>query len=158
MNDSSPCFHANLGETPLPSGSRLSRRFWTTPFWRALPGGMWRRWWMFRPLDLIARHWPVFKKPRGVLVVRMDGIGDMVLFRRTLDRYAEVFGVDKSEITVLGCASWANLADVVLRAIRFTPSTNTLLPGGLFTGSRYPFGSAAWRRRSRFAIPICAGR
>ena len=118
MNDSSSRFHANPGETPLPPGSGLSRRFRTTPFWRALPGGMRRRWWMFRPLDLIARHWPVFKKPRGVLVVRMDGIGDMVLFRRTLDRYAEVFGVDKSEITVLGCASWANLADVVFEGYK----------------------------------------
>jgi hypothetical protein len=118
MNDSSPYFHANPGETPLPSGSGLSRRFWTTPLWRALPGGMRRRWWMFRPLDLIPRHWPVFKKPRGVLVMRMDGIGDMVLFRRTLDRYAEVFGVDKSEITILDCASWANLADVVFEGYK----------------------------------------
>ena len=76
--------------------------FW---LWRALPAGMRRRWWLFRPLDLIARHRPVLGRPSGVLVVRMGGIGDMVLFRRTLDHYAEVFGVEKSEITVLGCAS-----------------------------------------------------
>ncbi|NQV85374.1 MAG: glycosyltransferase family 9 protein [Rhodospirillales bacterium] len=94
-------------------------QFRTSGFWRALPAGMRRRWWMFRPLDLIARHWPVFKKPRGVLVVRMDGIGDMVLFRRTLDHYAEVFGVEKSDITVLGCESWGRLADEVFAGYRF---------------------------------------
>ncbi len=88
----------------------LPSRFRTSAFWRALPAGMRRRWWMFRPLDLIARHWPVFKKRRGVLVVRMEGIGDMVLFRRALDHYAEIFSVGKSDITVLGCESWGRLA------------------------------------------------
>ena len=95
-----------------------SGRFSTTAFWRALPSGMRRRWWMFRPLDLIARHWPVFKERRGVLVVRMDGIGDMVLFRRVLDHYAEVFGVEKSDVTVLGCESWGNLAEEVFQGYR----------------------------------------
>ena len=73
---------------------------------------------MFRPLDLVARHWPVFKKRRGVLVVRMDGIGDMVLFRRALDHYAKVFGVEKSDITVLGCKSWEKLAPEVFEDYR----------------------------------------
>ena len=100
----------------VPAPERLPPdRFRTSSFWRALPAGMRRRWWMFRPLDLIARHWPVFKKRRGVMVVRMDGIGDMVLFRRTLDHYADIFEVDKSEITVLGCESWGLLADEVFR-------------------------------------------
>jgi hypothetical protein len=102
-------------ETPNPW---TSVRITTTAFWRTFPAGMRRRWWMFRPLDLIARHWPVFKKRRGVLVVRMDGIGDMVLFRRTLDHYADAFGVDKSDITVLGCKSWSNLADDVFQGYR----------------------------------------
>ena len=105
----------SITETSIP---KSSRRFTATAFWRALPAGMRRRWWMFRPLDLIARHWPVFKKRRGVLVVRMDGIGDMVLFRRTLDHYADAFGVDKSDITVLGCKSWSNLADDVFQGYR----------------------------------------
>lgn len=95
-----------------------SGRFKTTAFWRTLPAGMRRRWWMFRPLDLIARHWPVFKKRRGVLVVRMDGIGDMVLFRRTLDHYAAVFGVEKSDITVLGCESWGQIAEEAFEEYR----------------------------------------
>lgn len=88
-------------------------RFETSAFWRAFPAGMRRRWWLFRPLDLIARHWPVLKRRRGVLVVRMDGIGDMVLFRTSLDYYAEIFGVEKSEVTVLGCKSWGPIADEI---------------------------------------------
>ena len=98
--------------------SNSDRRYSTTAFWRALPAGMRRRWWMFRPLDLIVRYWPVFKKRRGLLVVRMDGIGDMVLFRGALDHYAAAFGVDQSEITVLGCKSWGNLAGEVFKGYR----------------------------------------
>ncbi len=48
----------------------------------------------------------------------MDGIGDMVLFRTSLDHYAEVFGVDKSDITVIGCTSWGSIADAVFEGYR----------------------------------------
>ncbi len=82
-------------------------------FWRMFPGGMRRRWWLFRVFDLVARYIPVFKTRRGLLVVRMDGIGDMVLFRTSLEHYAEVFGVDKSEITILGCESWSSITTEV---------------------------------------------
>ena len=68
---------------------------------------------MFRPFDWLARHWPSFRGRRGVLVVRMDGIGDMVLFRESLAHYAEAFQVEKSDITVLGCESWQPIADEV---------------------------------------------
>jgi len=90
------------------TGSRLTVT--TSRFWRMLPAGMRRRWWLFRPFDLVARHWPVFGAKRGLLVVRMDGIGDMVLFRGALDHYADVFGVARSDITVVGCRSWASVA------------------------------------------------
>lgn len=82
-------------------------------FWRLFPAGMRRRWWMFRALDLIARHFPVFRARRGLLVVRMDGIGDMVLFRQSLDHYAEAFGVSPKDITILGCESWRRIADQI---------------------------------------------
>ena len=87
-------------------------------FWRMFPAGMRRRWWMFRPFDLIARNIPVWKKRRGLLVVRMDGIGDMVLFRQSLDHYAEAFGVEARDITVLGCDSWQRLAANVFAGYR----------------------------------------
>ena len=82
----------------------------TPRFWRLFPGAMRRRWWLFRPFDLVARNLPVFFKRKGVLVVRMDGIGDMTLFRQSLEHYSEAFGVSKQDITILGCKSWATIA------------------------------------------------
>ena len=75
-----------------------------------------RRWFLFYPLDLIARYWPVFGKKRGVLVMRIDGIGDMVLFHPAFAHYAEALGVAPNEITILGCQSWAALAPKLISA------------------------------------------
>jgi ADP-heptose:LPS heptosyltransferase len=69
-----------------------------------------RRWWLFRFFDLVIKFWPIFKPRRGVVVIRMDGIGDMVLFRNALDQYAELFGIEKSDLTVLGCESWRTIS------------------------------------------------
>ncbi len=88
-------------------------------FWRWFPGGMRRRWWLFRLFDLFCRYLPVFKARRGVAVIRMDGIGDMVLFRASLDHYPEAFGVDKGDITVIGCNSWKPIADQIFAGYRF---------------------------------------
>lgn len=82
-------------------------------FWRLFPASMRRRWWLFRPLDLLAKHWPVFAKRKGVLIIRMDGIGDMVLFRPSLEHYANALGVDKEDITILGCHSWGPITGAV---------------------------------------------
>lgn len=82
-------------------------------FWRTAPAGMNRRWWLFRIFDLLARAFPTLRPRKGVLVVRMDGIGDMVLFRAALDRYAEAFGVARGDVTVLGCHSWRSIAPEV---------------------------------------------
>jgi len=90
-------------------------RFETSWFWRLLPAGMRRRWWLFRLFDIIARHWPVLGKPKGTLIVRMDGIGDMVLFRRALDDYAHVLDISKSDITVLGCKSWGPISKEIFQ-------------------------------------------
>ena len=92
--------------------------FTASRFWRAFPAAMRRRWWMFRVLDLIARHWPVFRRRRGLLAIRMDGIGDMVLFRASLDHYAEAFGIPRQDITVLGCTSWGGIAERVFEGYR----------------------------------------
>lgn len=89
-----------------------------SPFWRLLPQGMRRRWWLFRPFDGLARRWPVLRRRRGLLVIRMDGVGDMILFRRSLDHYAEAFGVAPDQITVLGCDSWSAVAGEVFAGTR----------------------------------------
>jgi ADP-heptose:LPS heptosyltransferase len=102
-----------MSDSPEHSASISGHHFIASSFWRMFPAGMRRRWWMFRIFDLIARYMPVPWPRRGLLVVRMDGIGDMVLFRTSLEHYAEIFGFEKSDITVLGCNSWAAItADV----------------------------------------------
>jgi ADP-heptose:LPS heptosyltransferase len=77
-----------------------------------------RRWWLFRLFDLIARHWPLLGERKGALIVRMDGIGDMVLFRRSLEHYGQVLGLSPSEITILGCKSWGAVAAEIFAGYR----------------------------------------
>ncbi|NQV99054.1 MAG: glycosyltransferase family 9 protein [Rhodospirillales bacterium] len=87
-------------------------------FWRWFPAGMRRRWWLFRLFDLACRYLPLFKKRRGLAVIRMDGIGDMVLFRPSLEHYAKTFDVDPSDITIIGCVSWKSIAGEVFAGYR----------------------------------------
>lgn len=90
----------------------------TNAFWRWFPAGMRRRWWLFRLFDLVARYLPLLKRRKGLAVVRMDGIGDMVLFRPSLDHYAKAFGVAPEDITIIGCNSWKSIADQVFAGYR----------------------------------------
>lgn len=105
-----------MTETISTSSARVTIE--SNAFWRWFPGGMRRRWWLFRLFDLFCRYLPVLKPPRGLAVIRMDGIGDMVLFRNSLDHYPEAFGVEKSDITIVGCDSWKSIADQVFAGYR----------------------------------------
>ncbi len=69
---------------------------------RALP----RRWWMFRLSELLISCIPYKKQKNGVLILRMFGIGDALIFRTVLEKYAEALGVPLSGITILGSAAW----------------------------------------------------
>lgn len=129
----------------------LGGRFRASRFWRAFPAGMRRRWWLFRAFDLIARHWPIPKERRGLLVVRMDGIGDMVLFRHSLDHYAEAFHVDKSDIWVLGCASWGSVADRVFEGYR----VRVIDEHAFARRPLYRFRISVWVRRLAPAAVVC---
>ncbi|MBT3914875.1 MAG: glycosyltransferase family 9 protein [Rhodospirillaceae bacterium] len=134
------------------SGSTLAgHSFAVSWFWRTLPAGMRRRWWLFRLFDLIVRHWPVFKRRHGILVVRMDGIGDMVLFRRTLDDYANVFDVEISDITVLGCKSWGPIAAEIFAGYRLFMIDEHAFARRLF----YRFGIGLMVRHLAPAVTIC---
>jgi ADP-heptose:LPS heptosyltransferase len=107
-----------------------------------------RRWFLFYPLDLIARYWPVFGKPRGVLVVRIDGIGDMVLFHPAFAHYAEALGVAPGDITILGCQSWAALAPKFFPGIKFHAIDEHAYDRRLL----YRLKISLWLRRQNFAI------
>jgi len=93
----------------------------------------------------------MFKKRRGLLVVRMDGIGDMVLFRRSLDHYADVFGVDQSDITVLGCNSWSKISDVVFAGYRVISIDEHAFSRRPF----YRFKVSLWVRSLAPEIAVC---
>lgn len=113
--------------------------------------GLRKRWWAFRLLDLIARYWPVFGPRRGLLVVRIDGIGDMLMFRPTLDHYAEIFKVPKEDITIVGIPSWTDLLPICFDGYRVR-----FIEGRPFeTDPFYRFKIALWVRRQRFAIATC---
>lgn len=132
-----------------------SERFKFAP--RPLPPGKFRlrgmrkRWWLFRPFDLLARHWPVRGPFKGLLIVRIDGIGDMVLFRGALDHYAAAFGVPREEIVILGCKSWGGLASDVFTGYRVHAIDEHAFERHVF----YRFNVGRWVRRQRFAIAVC---
>ncbi len=141
-----------LIETPRdPDGSDIAARHLDAdPFWRLLPARMPRRWWLFRPFDRLARNWPVFRGRKGVLVVRMDGIGDMVLFRNALDHLPEALGVAPDEITVLGCDSWGGLADRLFAGYRVV----TLNEHRFAKSPWYRFATALRVRRLNPAVTL----
>ena len=78
-------------------------------------GRMKKRWWLFRPVDLFISLCSPKKQKQGLLIVRMDGLGDMVLFRRALERYPKIFNLKKEEITILGCDSWKSVATDIFK-------------------------------------------
>ncbi len=141
-----------MGSLGFPDGMGVDRPVAEMPaFWRMFPAGMPRRWWLFRLFDLLVRFAPVFGRKRGVVVVRMDGIGDMMLFRRSLDHYARAFGVSADAITVIGCHSWASIAPDLFGGFNVIPIDEHRF-------AKRPFYRAliAWRvRRLNAATAVC---
>jgi ADP-heptose:LPS heptosyltransferase len=115
------------------------------------PRGMRRRWWMFRPIDAVVALWPAPPQRKGLLVVRMDGIGDMVMFRAALEHYPEVFGVKREDITVLGCDSWKALAAEVFAGFRVVTIDEHAFEKRWF----YRLKMALWVRRQGFKTAVC---
>lgn len=109
-----------------------------------------RRWFLFYPLDLLARFWPVFGKPRGALVVRIDGIGDMALFHPAFAHYAQALGVSPSELTLLGCQSWAALAPAFFPGVKF----HAIDEHAYDRRPLYRFKISLWLRRQNFAVAL----
>ena len=117
----------------------------------AAPEPLPKRWWLFRPFDLLARLWPVWRKPKGAVVIRIDGIGDMVLFHAAFAHHPEALGVPLSEITVLGCESWASLAPRLFPGCRFRAIDEHRYDKNPF----YRFAVSLWVRRQGFALAAC---
>jgi len=118
---------------------------------KMFPKGMRRRWWLFRPIDALVALWPAPKIKRGVLVVRMDGIGDMVMHRAALDHLAGVLGVLQDEITVLGCNSWKGLVDRIFQGYRVVTIDEHAFEKKWF----YRLKIALWVKRQGFQVAVC---
>jgi ADP-heptose:LPS heptosyltransferase len=115
------------------------------------PRGMRRRWWMFRPIDALVALCPAPRERKGAVVVRMDGIGDMVMFRAALEHYPAVLGLPKSDITVLGCHSWKAVIPEV-----FDGFTVVTIDEHAFEKKwLYRLKIALWIRRRGFKIALC---
>jgi ADP-heptose:LPS heptosyltransferase len=81
----------------------------------------------------------------------MDGIGDMVLFQGAFRHYPEAFGVQRSEITVLGGSSWASLAETVYEGCRF----RAIDEHAYDKRPLYRLRISLWVRRQGFAVAVC---
>lgn len=108
------------------------------------------RWWIFRLVEALACLGSRAGEPRGLVAIRMDGIGDMVLFRRSLDQYVAAFGVDKADITVLGCHAWGQLADEVFKDYRVVSIHEHRFHTKIF----YRFKIARWVYRQNFEVAV----
>jgi len=115
------------------------------------PRGMRRRWWMFRLIDALVALCPAPRAKSGVVVVRMDGIGDMVMFRRALEHYPQAFNVAKSDITILGCNSWKGLAAEVFPGFKLVAIDEHAFEKKWL----YRLKIALWVRRQGFAVAVC---
>ncbi len=133
------------------SGLEQAKMRFSRLFPRLFPFGMRKRWWLFRPIDLVVALTPGRSPKRGLLIVRMDGLGDMALFRRCLDHYPRVFGFAKEEITVLGCHSWRKLADVVFAGYRVV----TIDEARFEKRFLYRLRTALWLKRQGFETAVC---
>lgn len=118
---------------------------------RWFPRGMRRRWWLFRPFDLLAALVPS-RRRGGLLIVRMDGIGDMVLFRPFLDLYVRHAGFAPEEVTILGCKSWGALAETVFAGIRVVAIDEKRFEKSLFYRVRVAVGL----RRTGYDTVLCS--
>ena len=108
------------------------------------------RWWILRMAELLARIGGRSTESKGLVVIRMDGIGDMVLFRRSLDHYAEVFGVKPADITVLGSRSWAGLVDGLFAGY----TVHAIDEHRFHKKPVYRFGIARWLYRQNFRVVV----
>lgn len=115
------------------------------------PRGMRRRWWLFRPIDALVAIWPRRRTRRGMVIIRIDGLGDMALFRPVLDHYAEAFGIARDEITVLGCNSWHGLSGTIFAGYRVVAIDEHRFERRFF----YRLRTALWLRRQGFRTAVC---
>lgn len=107
-----------------------------------------RRWLWMRPLDMLLTLIPTPRRKKGMLVVRGLGIGDSILFKPAFNHYAEAFGVNPEDITLLGSHSWSGAAEIFYPGVK-----KHFIDHRLFERSAwYRIKFVWWLRRQGFKI------
>lgn len=68
----------------------------------------------FNFIDLLAMIWPVrdpAKHRKRVVFVKLDGIGDFVIWTASFDAYREIYPADEFERILIGSDKWAGIAE-----------------------------------------------
>ena len=115
------------------------------------PKGMGARWWLFRPIDFIVFLLRRRKVKQGLLILKIDAIGDLILFHSVLDYYLQAFAVDKSQVTIVGHDSWRSLADTLLAGYRVV----TLNPRAYERQFWYRLKWSLWLAKQNFKTATC---
>ena len=115
------------------------------------PKGMGGRWWLFRCIDFIVFLLHRRRPQQGLLILKIDAIGDLILFRSVLDDYLDAFSVDKSQVTIVGHDSWHSLAEPLLQGYRVV----TLNPRAYERQFWYRLKWSLWLANQNFKVATC---
>lgn len=115
------------------------------------PKGMGGRWWLFRCIDCIVFLLRRRKPRQGLLILKIDAIGDLILFLPVLNDYLEAFKVDKSRVTIVGHDSWQSLAKTLLQGYRVV----TLSPRAYERQFWYRLKWSLWLANQNVEVATC---
>jgi hypothetical protein len=113
-----------------------------------------RRWPMIRFGDRLAALMPKANKLCDAAVFRMFGIGDALLFRVVLEKYAEALNIPPDEVTVIGSTTWSDAARLFFRDVEIMAIDERRFARKLF----YRLGVMRALRRRGFRTAICGMR
>jgi hypothetical protein len=74
-----------------------------------------KRFYLFRLVPYILKLIPGPRQKKGVLVIRLMGMGDTLIFRAVLDLFPPVFQCAQEDMTILGATTWASLKDFAFK-------------------------------------------
>lgn len=109
-----------------------------------------RRWWLFRLFDAFVEWAPGPAERKGVLIVRIDGIGDMVMFQAAWRATLRLWQ-GQGPVTLLGCRSWAPLAAQLFPGADFIAIDEHRFDRDPF----YRYRVSRDLKRRGFAVAVC---
>jgi len=111
-----------------------------------------RRWWLFKIIDGLVALYPTFyKKRQGLAILQLYGIGDALLLRPYLEKYAEVFNLPLKEITVIAGSGWKALIPLMYQGINIKSVDTKAIQKKPF----YRLKIGLWLKKQRFQTITC---